>query len=128
MKLNRTWKIVVGLVSLWVVAYPLVMMVGLFSIFPLIAMQENSSSSEIPFFFPAFLILMTFIVFTSFLQMAVSAFYLAHVIKNKKGLEVLRIILGVGTFYLPHIALPVYYFIYIWPETCPDWALERGSA
>jgi hypothetical protein len=52
---------------------------------------------------------------------------IAHIIKNKNGLDVLRIILGIGCFYLPYLALPVYYFNYIWPDNYPDWALEEVS-
>jgi hypothetical protein len=55
--------------------------------------------------------------------MGLQVFYLIHVIKNNQALEVLRITLGVGSFYFPFIAMPAYYLIFIWPEQPPSWAL-----
>lgn len=127
MKLNKAWKIIVGLASLWVVIYPFLYMIGIFAFIPLfITLEESGNTSELPLLFLGFMLLVLFMVFSSFLQIAVSGFYLAHIIKNKKGLDVLRIILGIGAFYLPYVALPVYYFIYIWQENYPDWAIEKS--
>jgi len=47
-------------------------------------------------------------------------------VKNKKGSDLLRIILGIGSIFMPYVAMPIYYFIYIWPDITPDWALEKN--
>jgi hypothetical protein len=126
MKLNKIWKIIIGLTSLWVVAYPFLMVVSMFAFIPLfIMMEESPPSAELPVAFSGFKIMMILMVLSSFLQMALSAFYLAHVVMNKKGTTILLVILGIGVFYLPYIAMPTYYFVYILPETPPEWALQK---
>jgi hypothetical protein len=101
-------------------------MLGVFAMMPFfILLEEGGRTSELPLFFSGFMLFMLIMIFSSFLQMATSGFYIAHIIKNKNGLDILRIILGIGSFYLPYLALPVYYFIYIWPDSYPDWALEK---
>jgi hypothetical protein len=54
-------------------------------------------------------------------------FYLAHNVKNKDGSEILRILLGVGVQFLPFIAMPAYFLIYVWPDKVPEWALEINA-
>lgn len=43
------------------------------------------------------------------------------------GLSTIWVALGIGAFYMPYLALPIYYLIYIWPESSPEWALAKGS-
>ena len=70
---------------------------------------------------------MPIMMLSSFIQMGVSIFYLIHVILNKEGSDTLRILLGVGVFFLQYIAMPFYYFVYIWPETPPEWAIQENK-
>ena len=35
-----------------------------------------------------------------------------------------KVLVGLGIFFLPFIAMPVYFYIYIWLETPPKWALQ----
>jgi hypothetical protein len=127
MKLNKTWKIVVGIATAWVVLYPFVMTGFMFVAFVPMVMAMEGTGSDFPptSFMVGFMIFWLFMMFSSFLQMAASAFYLVHIIKNKTGMDILRILSGVGAFYLPYIALPFYYFVYIWPDTPPEWAVEQ---
>jgi hypothetical protein len=64
---------------------------------------------------------------SSFLQLGLTAFYLAHVILNKTGNDILRVVLGIFVFIFPYVAMPVYYFIYILPEYTPQWALAVSA-
>jgi len=130
MKLNKTWKIVVGIASLWVVLYPFVMTGFMFITFVPMMMSLEGAGSDFPptSFMASFMIFWLFMMCSSFLQMATSVFYLVHIIKNKNGSDLLRILSGVGAFFMPYIALPFYYFVYIWPETTPEWALEKPNA
>jgi WD40 repeat protein len=54
-------------------------------------------------------------------------FYIVHAIKNSSASEVARIVLLVGVFLMPFIAMPVYYILYIWLEQPPDWALTKEA-
>lgn len=127
MKLNKTWKIVIGIVTLWVALYPFVVMAGVFAMMipSIMAAERYGSDVPPPAFFSGFFIFIILMMFSSFLQMGTTAFYFVHIIKNKKGSDLLRIILGIGSYFLPYVATPIYYFIYILPDTPPDWALEK---
>ena len=127
MKLNKTWKIVIALASLWVIGYPFVFMAFVFAMIGSVAFTQASSSEPPPVFLFFFFILFPFIMLSSFLQVGLSGFYLAHIIKNKTASDVLRIIFGIGAFYMPFIAMPFYYFVFIWPDSPPEWALEKTN-
>jgi len=128
MKLNKTWKIVIGLATLWVIAYPIVLAAFIFTmvggvVFAAGTSTEPTANSMIPLlsFFSVFFPL---IFLSSFVQVALSGFYLVHIILNKSAADVIRIVFGIGIFYMPIIALPFYYFVFIWPDRAPSWALQ----
>lgn len=59
---------------------------------------------------------------TVLLDLVLDAVYMIHVIKNTTGSDTIRIILALGIFILPFIAMPVYYYLYIWLDEPPKWA------
>jgi hypothetical protein len=122
MQLNKPTKILVGLGTVWVVLYPLLFMaVWLFLV---VGMGFSSfSQSDQPFFMFPFFAIFPLHCFTMLLQFVLMGFYLIHVIKNTTASETVRIILGIGFFFMPFIAMPVYYYAYIWLETPPAWAM-----
>jgi hypothetical protein len=61
-------------------------------------------------------------------QLALQVFYLVHVIQNDRASKVLRVLCGVGAFFMPYFAMPAYYFIYLWPDSPPAWAMDPGAA
>lgn len=130
MKLNKTWKIVVGIASLWVVLYPFLMVGFMFIVFIPTVMAMEGAGPDVPPtpFIAGFMFFWFLIMCSSFLQMGISVFYLVHIIKNKTGSDLLRILSGVGAFFMPYFALPFYYFVFIWPDETPEWALEKPTA
>ncbi len=58
------------------------------------------------------------------LHFLLTGVYLVHLVKNNVALEVYRILLALGLVFAPVIAMPIYFFLYIWPDTPPAWALE----
>jgi hypothetical protein len=131
MKISKPWKILIGLVTLWVAIYPLLFLAGwflmVFSMAGTIAYTEQLANESFPAFMIPFFCIFPIHILTIFLQIGLSAFYLFHVIKNKTGQEVIRVILGMGNFYMPFLAMPIYFFIFIWPETPPEWALQKSG-
>jgi hypothetical protein len=127
MTLSKPVKIIVGIATLWYVLYPLVFIGGMFlsmGLMPLFARGRYSSDG--PFgMFPFFGIIFPLHLCTIFLGFALMAFYLVHVIKNTKGDETVRIILAVGNFFMPFITMPIYYYVYIWLDTPPEWAAAK---
>ncbi len=122
MKLSKSLKVLIGLVTTWVVLYPLALCVLWFTMFPLMMI---SGSEPDPFFFMLFGIFMLISIASSFIQWGMTIFYLTHIILNREGSDMARVLLGVGAFTLPFLAMPFYYFIYIWPEQPPAWALRQ---
>jgi hypothetical protein len=121
--MNNALKIIIGLLTAWVVIFPFLAFLAYFGfIFSLISQASQNPYYE-PAFPPVFLLIMIFIMCSGFLQVFLQGFYIVHDIVNKTGSDVLRAVLGLGIFFLPFIALPVYYFIYILPKTPPNWAL-----
>lgn len=55
-------------------------------------------------------------------QLALMVFYLVHVAKNSAAEESVRIVLGLGFFFMTVVAMPVYYYLYIWRDVPPHWA------
>jgi len=132
MKLTKTWKIVIGLASLWVICYPFIFVMFMFAMIGSAAFLSASNGGENPSsmipFLSFFFVTFPLIFASSFLQLGLSGFYLAHVIKNTQASDVLRIMFGIGVFYMPVIMMPLYYFIYIWPDSPPEWAVEANKA
>ena len=81
--------------------------------------MNNFTSKFIPFFF--------LIMCTSFLALGLYAFYITHIILNKTGADVFRVVFGIGMLVLSIITMPLYYFIYILPDNPPKWTQAENS-
>ena len=124
MKLHKPVKILIGLATLWFAIYPFlfigVMMVGM-GIFPIFAQSSNSPDA----IFSLFGLIFPLHFCTIFIAMGLMVFYLVHVIKNTQADETIRIVLGVGNYFLPFIAMPIYFYLYIWLDSPPAWAAAK---
>jgi hypothetical protein len=126
-------KIVIGVATLLVTLLPFVIMAMVF--LPMISMSmmdwtQIDQTGEFPFpfsFFSSFFLIVPLMMCISFLQLGLMAFYIVHIVKNRTGSEVIRILAGVGMYMLPWLAMPAYFLIYVWPEEIADWALEKAS-
>lgn len=136
MTLSKPWKITVGLATLWLVLYPLlffavwlIMFIGMpLSFMFSVPLEGDVSMPILPFFsFVPFFCIFPLHFLTIFIAIGLMAFYLIHVIKNTKANDTVRIILGVGCFFMPFIAMPVYYYAYIWQDEPPAWATARSA-
>jgi hypothetical protein len=129
MNISKPNKILIGLATLWYVIYPIIFIGGMFlsmSVMPLLATRNNSSNPGGPFMmFPFFGMIFPLHFCTIFIGMGLMVIYLIHVIKNTKADETIRIILGIGCFFMPFIAMPIYYYLYIWLENPPEWAAVK---
>ena len=124
MKIKKPIKILIGFLTAWVVIAPFIGIVVWFSfMFMAIGAVEYQAAPEDLIFPAVFLPFFLLILCSSFLQFGLSAFYLTHVILNKTGNDIMRVVLGISVYIFPYIALPVYYFLYILPENPPKWAL-----
>ncbi len=126
MKISKPVKIIIGLLTAWVVITPILAFgAWFFFIFSIAAspstsqLNPNTSSLVI---FP----IIAVIICTSLLNIIMQAFYLVHIILNKTGTDLYRAIFGVGMIFIAILAMPVYYFIYVLPDNPPQWALIQN--
>ena len=131
MKLSKPVKVLIGLATAWTVIYPLLflavwllMAFGIFLSASLPATEAGKVSPPTMLPFGLFFGIFPVHCLTILLNFALIPFYLIHVIKNTAASETVRIILGVGIFFMGFVAMPVYYYLYIWREQPPEWALE----
>jgi len=124
MKLNKLLKVLIGLASICILIAPL-LPTALF-LWQMGAASASNSTPDAVFSssFKPFNTLFFLQWPIGLLQLGLSAFYLIHTIKNTTAAKATRIILGVGLFTLPALAIPVYYYLYIWPDQPPAWAIE----
>ena len=137
MNFSKSVKILMGLATGFYALAPILFVLfyflWMFAMIPMIAAAEQPPVPDFPrmqffFFFAAmFVIFFAVIMLFNFLHISLIPIYITLLIKNKTGREFLRIIIAIGLFILPFIAMPAYYLIYILPMTAPDWALEPQS-
>ena len=102
--------------SAWLLAFP-VMMIG-----------SSLNNSEPPiFFFIAFGLFMFSILATNLLHFLIVPTYIVLLLRNQNAQETIRIILGIGLFFIPFLAAPIYYLVYILPADPPAWALQPAT-
>ena len=131
MHISNPWlKGLIGFSTFLVAMYPILFMAIFFLQFLTMTSfdftQMDPNEPFFPPFFGGFFLFFPLMICISFLQMGLMAFYVVHIVKNRTGSEVLRILAGIGVYMLPFVAMPAYYLIYILPKSPPDWALEQS--
>ena len=127
MILNKPVKILIGLGTAWFAIYPFLFFAVWLSMVLGMGFLPQGAEGEFPLFMVPFFAIFPLHCLTILLQFVLMAFYLVHVIKNTNASETVRIILGIGCFFLPFIAMPIYYYLYIWREEPPEWAVAQGN-
>ncbi len=129
MTLSKPVKILVGIGTAWLMVFPVLLGVGwLLMSFGMVAvpilLRDRFPLVAIPLFFILFIIVFAVQFATVAVQMALMVFYLVHVIKNTAASETIRIILAIGNFFIPFASMPIYYYLFIWRDRPPEWALN----
>jgi hypothetical protein len=123
MNLSKPIKIIIGILTLFAVLFPFVIVPAFWflSIFnlgllgmdaPSSANSEEALKAMLPFF--GFVAVMMAYSLTHF---GLEIFYIIHEIKNKAVSETNRILFVLGTFFLPYVAMPIYYILHVWRDT-----------
>lgn len=131
MTLSKPVRIFVGIATFWYAFYLLLTIVSIvillgYVLTALLAGGESVSQLRtlllqilsLEFMLPLH-------VCSLFLEVGLLIFYLVHTIKNTKANDAMRIALGLGHVFFPFVAMPIYYWLYIWRETPPDWAAAK---
>jgi hypothetical protein len=139
MTVSRPVRILVGLATAWVACYPLLILCVILATVGMAMMGETAGSAIEPFVkwlaeseFASELGLPSSFFFTILplqcvtigLMFALQGFYVIHVLMNKDAPESVRIILGIGVILMSPIAMPIYYYAFLWRSEPPEWARE----
>lgn len=131
MPMSRNVKYLVGLATAWTALYPFLFLAVWFVTFAGFvfgaAIGDDAAAPLMTGFFPLFFALFPLHFLTILLSLGLMAFYVVHVIRNTNADETVRIILALGIFMLPFIAMPVYYYLYLWLENPPAWAAAKPA-
>jgi hypothetical protein len=126
MSLSKPWKIALGIATLFYSLAPILLVLLFFVILVLLAMRGGDPGPVMTIFLFTVFTPLVFILVG--LRITLLVFYTYHLIKIQEGNDLLRIILALGNYLIPIISMPVYFFIFIWPERIPEWACQRASA
>jgi len=123
MNISKPVKILIGCLTVLVIVVPFLLVPAfmMFFIFNPGTLFFAPDSASTPFemertIFPIFMIFYPLMMCDSFIQLGLQVFYLIHEIKNKALDDTYRILFAIGTFFLPYIALPIYFFVYLWKD------------
>ena len=128
MTLSKPLRIVIGIATFWYALYLLLTIAGIVFFFGYVFLAlfaGGESISNLRTLFAQILsleFLLPIHVCSLSLEVGLLIFYLVHTIKNTKASDSMRIVLGLGHLFLPFVAMPIYYYLYIWKENPPEWA------
>jgi hypothetical protein len=133
MTLSKPVRILVGIMTFWYALYLLLTVLGILILFTFVFLTLLQGGESVPNLrvlftrIPGLEIFLSVHVCGLFLEVGLLIFYLIHTIRNTKASDSLRIVLGLGHLFLPFVAMPVYYYLYIWRDNPPDWAAAKTS-
>lgn len=133
MSLSKPVKILVGIATFWYSLYLLITLLAIliflgYIVFALMmggeaALNLRTLLRQIL----SFELMLPIHLCSVFLEIGLLVFYLVHTIKNTKASDAMRIVLGLGHLFLPFVAMPVYYYLYIWRKSPPEWAVKEKN-
>ena len=131
MTLSKPVRILVGIATFWYAFYLFVTVVSMVVFFGYVFLALMTGSEPVS----NLRILLAQIISLEFmipihvcslsLEVGLLIFYLIHTIKNTRASDAMRIALGLGHLFLPFVAMPIYYYLYIWREDPPEWAAAK---
>ena len=123
MNISKPVKILIGILTLLVVLYPFVIMPAFMMLFmfipgfPFIDPQNFLNPSDMfQAMMPFMMVFYPLIMCLSVVQLGLQVFYIIHEIKNRALTDTFRILFAIGTFFMPYVAMPIYYFVSIWKD------------
>jgi len=122
MNISKPVKILIGCLTVFAILFPfLIMPVFFFAMFsfgfPFMDPYAVSNPNDlIRNMFPVMMIFYPLVMCFSLVQLGLQIFYVIQEIKNKALNDTNRILFVIGTFFLPYVAMPIYFFVYLWKD------------
>ena len=131
MTLSKPVRVLVGIATFWYTLYLLLTIAGILLFFGYVFVVLLTDSESVAILRTLFMqilsleFMLPIHVCSLFLEVGLLIFYLVHTIGNTKASDPMRIALGLGYVFLPFVAMPIYYYLYIWKENPPEWAAAK---
>jgi hypothetical protein len=128
MNISKPVKVLIGIATVWYLFYLVLFGIWVLILFGYVAMSllaRGGQMSDLETLFTLGLPLEIIIpvhLCSLLLEIGLLIFYLVHIIKNPKVDNTFRVLFILGHLFLPFIVMPVYYYLYIWLESPPEWA------
>ncbi len=123
MNISKPVKILIGCLTAFAILFPFVVMPAFMmffmssSGFPFLDPQSFTNPSDFQkTMFPIMAVFYPLMMCFSHVQLGLQIFYVIHEIKNKALNDTYRILFAIGTFLLPYVAMPIYFFVYLWKD------------
>jgi hypothetical protein len=123
MNISKPVKILIGCLTVFAILFPFVIMPAVMMFFVstsgFLFFDPQSVTSPSDFqktMFPMMAVFYPLMMCFSLVQLGLQIFYVVHEIKNKALNDTYRILFVIGTFFLPYVAMPIYFFVYLWKD------------
>jgi hypothetical protein len=132
MGFKKSTKILLGIATVWPIAYMFLFVVGMFAMVVLLPHSDGSTPPPqpgSPFFPLAFLGIFAAHILTMLVIVGLMAFYIVRIFKTPME-EAMKIMWTVLICMFGVFAMPVFWYLYIWrePLVVPPGIAELGSA
>lgn len=132
MALSKPLKIIVGILTLFVMVFPFVMPIIMFLWFfsislPLAGAQTVPGTEMVGKIMLPMLLYWAVMVGFTFSQFGLQIFYVIHAIKNRTTSDTNKILFVLGTYFLPFVAMPVYFLLHLWKDAPAEPAAYPGK-
>lgn len=119
--MSRTTKILLGIATAWPIVYMGLFMAFMFGSFFFTFMTEMHHSGAGPEAFPiAFVVLFALHFLTMLWILGLLVFYILHVFQTNRVPKDQKALWAVVLFLGGPLAMPVYWYLYIWREPRPE--------
>ncbi len=120
--MSKTIKLLLGLVTIWPFAYLILFFITIFSLVIFSTGDQTGSGPPplIALIFPLHLLTMLVI-------MALTVFYMVNVFRNERVVKDQKVLWAVVLFLGNVLAMPIYWYLYIWKEGQPAGAPPPGQ-
>ena len=120
--MSKTIKLLLGLVTIWPFAYLILFFITIFSLVLFSAGAETAGGPPplIALIFPLHLLTMLVI-------MGLTVFYMVNVFRNERVVKDQKVLWAVVLFLGNVLAMPIYWYLYIWKDGQPAGAPAPGQ-
>ena len=122
--MSKTVKLLLGLVTIWPFAYLILFFITIISMILFVGSGGGGPGSGPP---PLIVLIFPLHLLTMLVIMALTVFYIVNVFRNERVVKDQKVLWAVVLFLGNVIAMPIYWYLYIWKDGQPAGAPAPGQ-